>query len=345
MTRLGIPQKAQCYVITVTYGNRCHFLRRVVHAALDSGVGRVVIVDNASVPESRKAIQEWEHRSGGRVVVVYLPENRGSAGGYKAGLEYAVSDPDCEYVWLLDDDNMPAADALDELLRHYRELEKSTPPDRLALLSLREDREYLRKVARGIPTEKVFPGASFRGFHVRDLPSKLKKLFPLIHDKENPTIDGPVSIPFAPYGGVFFHKNLVSRIGFPDELFFVYADDLEYTSRLTRTGGKLFLIPLSLIRDIDRSWNVATPAGNAFSRLLLAESDLRAYYSARNGAYFDKHVRKAGRFSYSINKWLFFVLLGVFALRHCRLSRFRLIVRAVREGELGHLGRNDRMPS
>ena len=100
-----------------------------------------------------------------------------------------------------------------------------------------------------------------------------------------------------------------------------------------------------LIRDIDRSWNIATPAGNAFSRLLLAESDLRAYYSARNGAYFDKHVRKAGRFSYFINKWLFFVLLGVFALRHRRVSRFRLIVSAVREGGLGHFGRNDGMLS
>lgn len=117
---------------------------------------------------------------------------------------------------------------------------------------------------------------------------------------------------------------------------------IDFREGLARVSvaGRVFLI-----RDIDRSWNVATPAGNAFSRLLLAKSDLRAYYSARNGAYFDKHVRKAGRFSYSINKWLFFVLLGVFALRHRRVSRFRLIVSAVREGELGHFGRNDGMLS
>jgi GT2 family glycosyltransferase len=341
MTRLGIPQQAQCYVITVTYGNRCHFLRRVVHAALDSGVGRVVIVDNASVPESRKAIQELEHRSGGRVVVVYLPENRGSAGGYKAGLKRAVSDPDCDYIWLLDDDNMPVPDALDELLEHYRELEKSTPPDRLALLSLRQDREHLRKVAHGVPPHKVFRNASFMGFHVRDLPSKFTKRLPLKRHKENTTMKVPVNIPFGSYGGLFFHASVVPRIGFPDERFFVYTDDSEYTYRFTRTGGKLFLVPSSLVQDIENSWNIATAGGNAFSRLLFAESDLRVYYAARNSAYFNKHIRTANRSLYGINKWIFLVLLGIFAFKYRKASRFRLIIRAVREGELGHLGRKD----
>ncbi len=56
-------------MVTVTYGDRFGFLRQVVEAALANGVGNVLVVDNASAPESRRAIQDLKRRSEGRVAI------------------------------------------------------------------------------------------------------------------------------------------------------------------------------------------------------------------------------------------------------------------------------------
>ena len=47
-----------------------------------------------------------------RLKVIYLDENTGSAGGYKLGLEEAYKCNECEFIWLLDDDNKPQKDSL-----------------------------------------------------------------------------------------------------------------------------------------------------------------------------------------------------------------------------------------
>ena len=41
----------------------------------------------------------------------------------------------CDFIWLLDDDNMPVAGALTVLVHRYSILEQSIPRDRLAVLS------------------------------------------------------------------------------------------------------------------------------------------------------------------------------------------------------------------
>ena len=43
------------YVVTVTYGNRFHLLKQVMDAALNEGVHKVIVVDNNSELERRKA--------------------------------------------------------------------------------------------------------------------------------------------------------------------------------------------------------------------------------------------------------------------------------------------------
>ena len=52
-------------VVTVTYDNRFHLLCQVVEAVLNAGVGKVIIVDNASVPESGQRLRELELTSEG----------------------------------------------------------------------------------------------------------------------------------------------------------------------------------------------------------------------------------------------------------------------------------------
>ena len=47
--------------------------------------------------------------------LITLPENMGGAGGFHEGIKYAF-EQGFDYIWLMDDDGVPAADCLDKLL-------------------------------------------------------------------------------------------------------------------------------------------------------------------------------------------------------------------------------------
>ena len=329
------------FTVIVTYGDRYQLLQEVVHAAFANGVEKVIIIDNASTLSSRQAIQKLEADSHGKVVLLALPENRGSAGGFKAGLEYARTCSDCDYLWLLDDDNRPADGALDELLRQYAKLSESVGLDRLALVCLRKDQEYYNKLAHGVPQKEVFAReSSFMGFHLLDQPRKFSEFFQLKRAvPQQAAGESPIEIPFAPYGGLFLHKSVVAKLGYPDERFFVYCDDIEFTHRLTRTGGRLFLIPASIIHDLQPSWHVRKKGATFFQHLLTYGSDSRIYFTARNQTYLERHLWMRNLIVYTVNKWFFFLLLALFSLRYGETRRIALIAKAAKHGEAGELGR------
>jgi GT2 family glycosyltransferase len=140
--------EARICVVTVTYGNRFHLLKQVVDAALKEGVCKVIVVDNNSEPESREKLREYERELGNqKIKVLYLDDNYGSAGGFKRGLEEAYNDPECEFIWLLDDDNKPMEGALKVLLDFWNSLEEKNKEERIALLSYRFKKEQVAKKA------------------------------------------------------------------------------------------------------------------------------------------------------------------------------------------------------
>jgi len=217
-------------VIIVTYRNRFHFLKEVVDSVIEEGITKLIIVDNKSNDESRKKLTELEAKSDGNVKVLYLEDNYGSAGGFKKGLEIAYNEFNCEFIWLLDDDNKPLRGSLNELLKFWDSLEFDLKNEKVALLSYRFRKgEIWRKAIEANKPELILGiRNSFFGFHVKDL---FKKVF--IHIKssikkvQSPAVDlnkvKYMIVPVAPYGGLFFHKKLIEKIGYPNEKFYLYG--------------------------------------------------------------------------------------------------------------------------
>jgi GT2 family glycosyltransferase len=247
-----------CCVI-VTYGNRAELLERVVWSIFKS-VGKIIIVDNNSE-------QDFGYYEGEKVDIIRMGENTGSAGGYKKGLEAAYKS-DCGLIWLLDDDNVPDKDALDILLSYYESF------------TVKGFKNFALCSDRG--------GAKFR-----QLESYIGGInLPFLKTKETETVNEKVyNIPVCPYGGMLFHKSLLETIGYPDERFFVYCDDYEWSYRITQSGGSIFLIQKSKVNDIDVSDKEENPA--------------KIYYSVRNLTYFKKKLSR--------NKVLF--LVGYYLMR------------------------------
>jgi hypothetical protein len=82
---------------------------------------------------------------------------------------------------------------------------------------------------------------------------------------------------------LFIHKNLIDNIGFPNEKFYLYGDDTEWTYRITKGGGKIYLILESIIVDLEPFWGIN---GN-FLIDKIQKDKRRFYYACRNAAFFE----------------------------------------------------------
>ncbi len=137
--------ESKVFVVTVTYGNRFYLLKQVIDSALSEGVYKIIVVDNNSEPESRNRLKEYEKSLNGKIEVLYFEDNYGSAVGFKRGLQVAYNEPECEFIWLLDDDNKPMSGSLKILLDFWASLEIENKEEKIALLSYRFKKEQLAK--------------------------------------------------------------------------------------------------------------------------------------------------------------------------------------------------------
>lgn len=323
-------------LVTVTYGDRLRFLAEAVRCALEvEGVDRALVVSNAS----RSPLDELERTWGGRVRIIRLAANTGSANGYAVGIQAALDDG-ADYLWLMDDDNAPRPGALQALLAARDQL-AARPLNDFALLSFRPTVQG--DIAAGIPPHRCLPRPGcFLGFHLYDLPYKLwrRTLWFKPAAAELPEL---IPVPHAPYGGFFAHRSVFGRIGLPDNNLVLYADDTQLTARLTEDGGQILLVTGSILDDLDESWSSPTRFSSAVAGRLCGPSDFRAYYSTRNQVYVetsnDRHPAMR-----AVNRFLYLGILLAVALSRGRLDRFRLLRTAIRHGEAGRLGLNENFP-
>lgn len=332
------------FVVTVTYGNRFTLLKKVIDRVLDEGVTKVIVVDNNSSKESREKLKKYEEKLKNKLEVLYLDKNYGSAGGFKRGLKEAYEDRDCEFIWLLDDDNLPLEGALHHLLLCWKKINYHNKEEKLALASWRRDRVIqIKALVEKNPFLLISSKNSFLGFHLMRFPfyllnmlkrfcrkNKVDVLKFLKYLEENGINYGKIAV--APYGGLFFHKKLLEKIGYPDERLFVYADDYEWTYRITKFGGDIILCWRSQIIDLEPSWHIKVKKEGFLSKIFEGD-EFRAYYNLRNWIIFENKHLVSSPFVYKLNMCAFeFILFILSLIYYNRRERFKLIKKAIRDG-------------
>lgn len=288
--------------VTVTYENRFDLLSKVLNALLLEKVSRIVVVDNASSHECRTQLAKLPKKLKNILTIVHLHENTGSAGGFKKGLETASSYDETEFIWLLDDDNVPEKGALLKLQEFWSKYETHDKENRLCLLSNRIFRPAYKIMAKADSSSLDSVSGiknSFLGFNLLNYvyPGKEAIKFNTnIREDEVILERGYGHIPVAPYGGMFFHKNLLTVIGLPDERFYLYCDDLEFSSRIIKNNGEIILVEDSKITDI--GGNLDGQNNNQDFKWD------RLYYSTRNLIYIQKKLTD-NIFLFKVNSILF----------------------------------------
>jgi GT2 family glycosyltransferase len=340
--------------VYLTYADRAHLLEKAVRASYAAGVHNIIIVDNKSEQNSQKIISKMENLYGKNMQVVRLNENRGAAGGYKAGLEAAMKKRECDMVWLLDDDCVPEKNSLRELIRFREEIiskirERKTPDKKtnnIALFSMRFSLpDYLHKSDKELELEKLEEDLlntnSFCFFSIKRVLSLIFKAGKGKGKKPNYK-RRYVETVIAPFGSLLFDRKLISKVGFPKEEFFTYFSDTEYTYRMhEKHRVRFFLVPSSKVKDIDCTFQHGY-VRNYFSIGKIMEnfhniSDQKMYYEYRNRIILEKQLLVKSKAAYNLNKLVFYsVIYPLVYLIYCSKysdDKMKTMRKAIRDGK------------
>lgn len=326
--------------VVVTYGDRERLVRVALAALLRQPYVRLVVLVNNNAAWDVNALLT-EHGPE-RVDVVNLTANLGSAAGFAAGIQRAFV-LGVHFVWLLDDDNCPEDGALLELAAAYSRLSTKFSKDKLTVLAYRAQRQA-RLVTAPLPRFLRGRASGFWGFDLVTAPFKLWRRMSRVELRVGGKLPSEVELDVAPYSGLLFHRAVVERYGLPRTDFVVYADDHEFTHRITSNGGAVLLIPAARVADMEASWWIKRRFGLPFRGWLEDVSDTRAFYGARNQTYLDRHCFRHSRLMFWINRRVYCLILWLYALLLRRTDRYRLLQEAIRDGLEGRLGMREEYP-
>lgn len=187
--------------IVVTY-NRVNELLRNIDALCAQIYDNfdIIIIDNASTDGTAAALSEMKEK--GVIQYYNTGSNLGGAGGFNYGMRLAA-EKGYSHLWIMDDDCIPEPQALDELIK--------------ADSALGGDYGFLSGIA-------YWKDGSVCNMNIQKTGLKTK-----IEDYSSPLV--PVIM--ATFVSAFFPLSTVMEFGLPIKEFFIWADDLEYTRRIS----------------------------------------------------------------------------------------------------------------
>jgi GT2 family glycosyltransferase len=265
-------------VVLVTY-NRKNLLLEAVDGVFrqTKKVDHIFIVDNNSNDGTESLIRD-RFGNDERVTYTKLQDNTGSAGGFHFGVKTAYEEG-YQWVWFLDDDVSPEPNCLDSMLS-YQNISQCIHPNKKFL----DGSEFM--------WEALFSPSMGSINFMNNVSFQNGKDFTFVN--------------IGCFEGMLIHRDIISKIGFPDKRFFIGGDDVIYGFESSLHTNVIFL-------------------KNAFLRKLIPVSKkqkpIALYYSIRNQFLLIKHLKNLGLFR-PARFYPFFLMNIVFSMtRHVFTTR------------------------
>lgn len=309
----------------VTYGERWKHLQQVLDTLVhDPHIVEIVVVNNAS----RQGEEIKKYAALHPVVhVIHNDTNRGSAGGYNQALSRA-REVECDFVFVLDDDNVPEKGAIALFLTTLTLFEDK----KVVLVGNRHQQNseplFYTNISNDAPRMTFFNVFSFRKlFRFLGFSVDIKGLYTPIVPTEA----------FA-FGGSFLPIEAVRTTALPDPSLVLYGDDIEYSWNVKNNGFSSYLCYRPYIHDIDMTFSKSHIVG-------LFEPTTKAftvYYRIRNMVKLSlKHSRQNRLVLIaSVITWIsILLLLGLYRKGFSSVYKVKalLLLRAVADGFTGHV--------
>lgn len=270
-------------------------------------VGRIVVVDNGSPPETLAWLHEQAAGADGRLAVIELGENLGIAAAQNRGIDRAVADG-CRRILLLDHDSLPGPAMVTRLAQALDGLERVG--QRVAAVGPC----YLDERQRNPP-----PFIRVRRGRLRRLPC--------------PSPDVINEVDYLIASGSLIPVTALEAAGKMDESLFIDYVDIEWGLRARQCGWRSYgVCAASMEHDLGEEPIVV------LGRALPSHSPLRHYYHFRNAVWLYRHgkVPREWKFVDAYRLVLRFGFYSLFA--RPRRQHVRAMLAGIRDGSLGRMG-------
>ena len=228
-------KKDKIAIIIATY-NAERFIENCIGSILKqtNEYFEIIVVDNKSFDKTRKLVNNIiESNSNSKIHLLENNKNLGFAKACNIGIKYALSNQDTNYVLLLNQDTVTQDNLLDRLLF------------------------WAKKMGVGAYSTKILFKESNRIWWIGTRIFKLSDLFKSLklavsyhvskEQEDNYFISEPEELESICGCALFLHRKLVEDVGYLDEKFFMYGEDLDYSLRVKAKGYKLYIVPGTVV--------------------------------------------------------------------------------------------------
>lgn len=198
-------KKVACVIVTY---NRLNLLKQCVDAVRNQSYEDfdIIVVNNGSTDGTR----EWLNSNND--IIQINQNNVGGAGGFYSGMKRAYDDG-YGWIWMMDDDGLPDAHQLENLMKATKRLEA------LCVNAL---------VCDILRNGKLSFGLVYQGETINEV------------GKAQQYSEIPDSI--NPFNGTLICREIVKKIGFIKKEMFIWGDETEYNLRMKHNGFSRYTI-------------------------------------------------------------------------------------------------------
>lgn len=258
--------------IVVTF-NRLDWLKKVIDSLVAQTyfINQIVIIDNCSTDQTSDWLKQFVNNPQFRIY--HAKQNLGGAGGFAKGMEIAMTSGN-DFLWIMDDDCIPEANALDKLIHSWSWFKNNTPytPGFACSLVKFQDTEDICEM--NIP-KPIWDWTRF--YNNQQIPAML--------------------VETCSFVSALVHRDKVKEVGLPYAEYFIWYDDVEYTRRLSRSYPGILVLD-SIVRHF-------TPNNRGVNFSDVNDKNLWKFkYGARNEASYRYHhqgVNSWRKFSQRVN--------------------------------------------
>lgn len=270
-------------------------------------IDEIIVVNNASTDDTLDLLAAKFPE----ITVLNLSKNGGVGGGYAAGLDYAAITKKYDWVWLFDQDSLPAEDGLELLLAGLQHLNGDAAS--IAILA---------PTSAHRETKMMCPGLLWQGGRIVKMQVDCNRPISLV--------DLVIS------SGSLIRREAIAAVGLPRADFFMDFVDYEHCLRLRRHGFKV-----AVVRDSHLDHVLGAPTTFNILGHTIHWTDhvpWRVYYMTRNEVftiwkYYSSWRNKA--FLFLRMAWYVFFLL---LLGKRKLACLSMMYRGIQDGRAGRLG-------